>query len=170
MYRQNDTASAIRQIQEYLYEIHLYENLPLQSPIDGIYGKETQIAIAEFQKRMGLLESGIVDLVTFEALRDNALKYRSENKRKNFLYAKEGFPLRRGSSGADIDTLHALLRSLSAFDKDTPPIPRTAYFSNETENAVRYFQKRFMKDITGIVDAELYERLELELAGRRAFL
>ena len=74
-----------------------------------------------------------------------------------------------GDNGADIDALHALLRSLSEYDTDMPPIPRTAFFSRETENAVRYFQRIFLKDPSGIVDAALYERLEAELSARRSF-
>ena len=65
MYTQNDTASAVRQVQEYLYEIHLYEKLPLQPPIDGIYGQETQAAVTLFQKSKGITPTGIVDLITF---------------------------------------------------------------------------------------------------------
>ncbi len=170
MYTQNDTTSAIRNVQEYLYEIHLHEKLPFQPPIDGIYGQETQAAVALFQKSEGLEQTGIVDFITFERLRDTAIGYKLSNNKKKHLYAAEGFPLKRGSSGNDIDVLHSLLRELSEYDTETPPIPRTAYFSSETENAVCYYQKLFMKDATGIVDTELYERLEIELASRRAFL
>lgn len=170
MYTQNDTASAVRQVQEYLYEIHLYEKLPLQPPIDGIYGQETQAAVTLFQKSKGITPTGIVDLITFERLRDTAINYKRLNEEEKHLYSKEEFPLKRGSFGSDIDVLHALLRSLSEYDAQTPPIPRTAYFSRETEAAVRYFQKLFLKDTTGIVNAELYKMLENELARRRAFL
>ncbi len=170
MYIQDDTAAAIRRVQEYLYEIYLYEGIAYPPPIDGIYSQETKEAILLFQKRMGLSESGIVDFLTFERLRDTALEYKQSNENDDYLFSNTGFPLTPGASGADIETLHALLRSLASYDAETPPIPRTAYFSNETSNAVRYFQKIFMKEETGSVDAALYKRLKRELLARRSFL
>ena len=169
MYIQDDTAAAIRRIQEYLYEIYLFEGLSSPPPIDGIYGKETKEAVFLFQMRKGIIENGIVDLRTFEQLRDTALKYKKNTVKDDYLYSDNGFPLSLGASGTDIEALHALLRSLAAYDTEAPPIPRTAYYSNDTNNAIRYFQKIFQQEQTGIVDAALYERLETELSARRSF-
>ena len=58
MYKQNDTNAAIRQIQSYLYEISLHEALPFRAPIDGVYGAETQNAVTQFQKSLGLQSGG----------------------------------------------------------------------------------------------------------------
>ena len=78
MYLQHDTATAIRRVQEYLYEIHKYEGLPYSVARDGIYGDPTRKAVEDFQTRFGLPSTGIVDLVTFEALRSTAKKYMQE--------------------------------------------------------------------------------------------
>lgn len=170
MYIQNDTAAAIRRVQDYLFEIHLYEGISYVAPRDGIYGNTTRTAVREFQERTALPMTGIVDLSTFEALRDTALKYSAENARETHLYSPKGFPLRPGARGADVDVLHALLRSISVHERDMPPIPRTSYFSEETAAAVRYMQKIFQIDEDGIVDAMLFKRLENDLAARRVFL
>ena len=167
MYKQSDTAAAIRRIQDYLFEIHLHEGLSYIAPRDGIYGNTTREAIREFQGRVALPMTGIVDLETFEALRETALKYCTENACKTHLYSQQGFPLRSGSRGADVDVLHALLRSISEYERDLPPIPRTSYYSEETAAAVRYMQNIFQIDEDGIVDAMLFDRLENDLAARR---
>ena len=56
------------------------------------------------------------------------------------------------------------------YDQNFPPIPRCAYFSEETQNAIRYVQRMFLMEENGIVDAILFERLEKELDARIAFL
>ena len=70
MYTQNNTEAAIRRIQDYLYEIHLYEGIDYFATRNGTYTDTTQKAIMDFQKREGLPVTGIVDLYTFEKLRD----------------------------------------------------------------------------------------------------
>ncbi len=169
MYIQNDTAAAIRRIQDYLFEIHLYEGISYIAPRDGIYGNTTREAVREFQSRSKLPMTGIVDLVTFEALRDTARKYSEENARDTHLYSPQGFPLRPGSRGADIDVLHALLRSIAEYERDLPPVPRTSYYSEETAVAIRYMQKKFQIQEDGIVSAMLFKRLEDDLAASRSF-
>ena len=167
MYLQSDTSAAIRQIQKYLYEIHLHDQLSYIIIPDGIYGSATKKAVTEFQERKNLPSTGIVDIVTFGALRETAKKYSEENRRDSLLYSKDGYPLRIGSQGADVDVLHALLRSLSEYEKEFPPIPRAAYFSAETARAVQYMQRVFRFNESGIVNAELFERLENELKARQ---
>ncbi len=169
MYRQENTAAAIERIQNYLYELSKNGLITEMTVIDGIYGEQTRSAVTEFQRKNGLLESGIVDFETFTALRDSATLCKRKNELPTHLYAKTGYPLRFGMSGADIDTLHALLRSIGEYRKDLPPIPRAPYYSRETENAVRFMQRVFLMEESGIVSAELFERLEKDLEAKRAF-
>ena len=169
MYKQENTAAAIERIQSYLYEISKNGRIADMTVIDGIYGEQTRTAVIEFQRKSGLEASGIVDFETFEALRDSAALYKKQNAHPTHLYAKTGYPLRFGMSGADIDTLHALLRSIGEYRRELPPIPRTPYYSHETENAVRFMQRVFLMEESGIVTAELFERLERDLDAKRAF-
>ncbi len=169
MYRQENTAAAIERIQDYLYEI--YQNGGISNPTvrDGIYGEQTRTAVIEFQNRNGLEANGIVDLETFDALRASATAYKEKNEQDEYLYSQNGYPLRFGTSGADVDVLHALLRSISEYRRDLPPIPRSSYYSNETENAVRYMERVFLMNESGIVSAALFKRLENDLEAMRAF-
>ena len=170
MYTQNNTEAAIRRVQDYLYEIHLYEGIDYLTERNGTYSEATQKAVASFQQKKNLPSTGIVDLRTFEELRSLCKEYKRKNEADNYLYAKSGYPLEIGSRGNDVEVLHALLRSLSMYDQNFPPIPRCAYFSEETQNAIRYVQRMFLMEENGIVDAILFERLEKELDARIAFL
>ena len=169
MYTQNNTEAAIRRVQEYLYEIHLYEGADYLTERNGTYTDATQKAVANFQKKKSLPSTGIVDLQTFESLRDIYEEYSRKNAADNCLYDAKGYPLHFGSRGNDVEVLHALLRSLSTYDENFPPIPRSSYFSEETQEAIRYMQRIFLMEESGIVDGFLFERLEKELDARMAF-
>ena len=169
MYLKNDVSGAIRRVQQYLYEIHLQNGNPYILLPDGIYGTTTKNAVLDFQKQQNLPSTGIVDLSTFEMLRDIAKKYQKENSKQTHLYGIQGFPIQIGARGADVDVLHALLRSLFEYEKEAPPIPRTAYFSAETEQAIQYVQQILQVEADGVVTAELFERLETELKARQNF-
>lgn len=170
MYIQDNRSAAIKRIQSYLYEIQMFEEHSSQVPQDGIFGEETRAAILDFQKHTELNETGIVNYETFQALSDTAKKYKEENERYPFLYSISGFPLQFGGSGADVEALHALLRSLSQYLKDLPPIPRGAYYSHDTEKAIRYMQDVFLLEEDGIVTAALFEMLENELKAKQSFV
>ncbi len=169
MYLQNDVSNAIRRVQTYLYEIHLRDGNPYIVLPDGIYGATTKNAVLDFQKQQNLPSTGIVDFSTFEMLRETAKKYQSENSQQTHLYSTQGFPIQIGARGADVDVLHALLRSLFEYENEAPPIPRTAYFSAETEQAVQYMQRTLQIEADGVVTAELFERLKKELKARQNF-
>ncbi len=170
MYTQNNTEAAIRRIQDYLYEIHLYEGIEYFASRNGIYTDTTMRAISDFQRKQKLPITGIVDFLTFEKLRDVFFEYRRKNEADTILHVKHAYPLKKGSHGNDVEVLHALLRVLAEHDENFPSIPRSTYFSAETENAIRYVQKKFQVEESGTVDANLFERLENELEARLAFL
>ena len=63
MYTQNNTEAAIRRVQDYLYEIHLYEGIDYLTERNGTYSEATQKAVASFQQKKNLPSTGIVDLL-----------------------------------------------------------------------------------------------------------
>lgn len=170
MYTQNNTEAAIRRIQDYLYEIHLYEGIEYFASRNGVYTDTTKRAVSDFQRKHNLPITGIVDFLTFGELRNIYFEYKKKSEADRHLYTATAYPLKRGSQGGDVEVLHVLLRTLADHDENFPSIPRSAYFSSETENAVRYMQKKFLEEETGEVDATFFKRLENELNARLAFL
>ena len=62
--------------------------------------------------------------------------------------------------------LQQRLRNISKVHKDVPSVIPDGIFGEETENAVRAFQRKFGFSETGIVDFEIWDRINEE--GKKA--
>ena len=62
--------------------------------------------------------------------------------------------------------LQQRLRNISKVHKDVPSVIPDGIFGEETENAVRAFQRKFGFSETGVVDFEIWDRINEE--GKRA--
>lgn len=166
MYRIEDKAAAIREVQKYLRAAaRENENIPLVA-VDGNYGTDTADAVRAFQKCKSLPETGVVNYATFTSLYEAYLVH-EESKALNSLPSHGDFPLRLGDTGEGVVLLHSLLRMLGEYYPDLGRIPETCAFSGDTENAVRYLQTVFILEPSGIVTKKLYLRMERELAACR---
>ena len=65
-----EDVKTIRNLQNMLRAIGLYENILPEVIVDGIFDDITEKAVMDFQKREGLAPTGIVDIVTFEKIVD----------------------------------------------------------------------------------------------------
>lgn len=166
MYRIENKAAAIREVQKYLRTLSQEGGtLPLVS-IDGTYGPHTELAVRAFQKEQDLPETGIVNYATFTALYE-AYRVYEESRALDALPSHGDFPLHLGDSGDGVTALHTLLRMLGTYYPDLGRIPNTSAFSDDTERAVCYLQTVFIEDPDGIVTKKLYLRMERELAACR---
>lgn len=166
MYRIDDKAAAIREVQKYLRAASREnESIPLVA-VDGTYGTETADAVRAFQKCKSLPETGVVNYATFTSLYETYIVH-EESKALNSLPSHGDFPLRLGDTGEGVVLLHSLLRMLGKYYPDLGRIPQTSAFSDDTEKAVRYLQTVFILDPSGIVTKKLYLRMERELAACR---
>ena len=69
-----EDVKTIRNLQNMLRTIGLYENILPEVIVDGIFDDITEKAVVDFQKREGLAPTGIVDIVTFEKIVDKYKK------------------------------------------------------------------------------------------------
>ena len=58
--------------------------------------------------------------------------------------------------------LQQRLRNISKVHKDVPSVIPDGIFGEETENAVRAFQRKFGFSETGVVDFEIWDRINEE--------
>ncbi len=159
-----DTEMAIREVQTFLHFIRdKKHNEITRVAIDGIFGKETEDAVREFQRIYGLYESGVVDRETFELLNKIYLELLLEYNASEFVITSEGFPLSLGSQNNDVLVLNIMLIELGKNYSDIGDVRKSNYYSTETENAVTNLQKIFRIEENGIVDALFYDRLRDEL-------
>ena len=164
MYALNDTRSAIAEVQRFLYLISNtnYPEVP-RVAIDGIWGKETEDSIIEFQRISGNEITGVVDYPTFEALYKAYSEAESEFYKRDFLITDEGFPLTPNKMNDDVLLLHTIILEIQKTYDYLTEVNKSAYYSETTEKAVMELQEIFGMEKTGDVDAVMFERLMLEL-------
>ncbi len=162
MYELNDTTSAIKEVQKFLYVVSdkLHPEVPRIS-IDGIYGAETEEAVKIFQALYDIEPTGKVDRITFELL----YKAYDENKgvSEEYIIQTEYFPTKAGDQGNHVLHIHLLMLELAQKYPDIGRIPKTTYFSNESISATKELQKIFNYAQNGEIDKELYLRILTEL-------
>ena len=85
MYRQSDKEEAIKEVQEYLFFLSdkKYDTIK-RIPIDGVFDKETEEAVIEFQLANSIEPTGIVDYETFTLLeREYSIAYENFSEKFN---------------------------------------------------------------------------------------
>ena len=163
MYDTKDISAAVRTVQGYLYYLHrVFPERYLRVYTDGVYGNETRKAVENFQTLSGIVATGKVDLVTFERLYSEYLSAKTSMKESEF-----GFPMKIGDLGRGVEELHLLLRELGEYYTELPRVMRSAYYSEQTRDAVNYMRGVFNLESTGEVDIILFERLKGEINARR---
>ena len=115
---------------------------------DGIFGKNTEQAVKDFQRINGLVETGVMDLDTWVALfgeTKEELTSTIHSELPNLFY---------GTANDSVTTLQNLLTELHLWDKETDGV-----FGQYTEQAIKDFQKMNGLAETGIVNLDTWAAL-----------
>lgn len=104
------------------------KNLGYNVKPDGVYGKQTQLAVVAFQKNNGLYPDGAIGPATMTKLYDSSAI--------GVPHVKIYRTLRRGSSGGEVKTLQTKLKALGYYSGNI-----TGYYNADTELAVILFQR-----------------------------
>ena len=163
MYRANDKSAAVKEIKKYLYALNqsLYPSIR-RTTIDGFFDDETRNAVIDFQKIMGINPTGIVNLETFNALYAEYLRATDESN-ENSINQSFGIPIAIGDMTEDVRVLHVLINKLSRIYNSVDYVGTSAYYSEESANAVRALKKIFMMEDTPIVDKATMQRILYDL-------
>ena len=160
----------IKDVQKWLRTIgREYPDFP-EVFIDGIYGSETAEAVAFFQRKKGLAETGNVDRATFDSLYSEYLRIIRASRILGFIPQFEEYTeveMRPGDVFDDIFVLQLLLRAISLDDNDLF-VDINGVFNEETEKAVRKLQNKIGMTENGRVNGELWNMLVL-LADKQKF-
>lgn len=135
-----DTGKEIENIQEKLEEFGY-----LNGSVDGIYGNDTEDAVKKLQEKMGLSISGSIDRETMRALL-SIDKNTDESLHKEYIMI--------GDSGEKVANLQNKL-ILHGYN----PGIADGFFGNDTESAVKLFQKNNDLEVTGIADSGVLKKL-----------
>jgi peptidoglycan hydrolase-like protein with peptidoglycan-binding domain len=127
--QKGDRSELVKQIQQKLISL----GIPVSGGADGIYGTYTANAVAEFQRRKGLSQTGTVDTATAVALG----------------VAPATPLLAKGATGDAVKAMQLQLIAVGI----TPAGGADGVFGSGTEAAVRQFQNAKGIPVTGQVDA-----------------
>lgn len=145
-----------------------YPAIPRISPVDGIFGQQTENAVRTFQRIFGLTADGIVGKATwYQLVRlyvgvTSLAELESEGQRFYAVNWQVPSNLSDGSRGQSVRQLQFMLRVLSEYINDIPPVTEDGIFGQQTQNAVIAFQRFAGLTPDGIVGpatwSALYDR------------
>lgn len=151
----------VAEVQRYLRTIYLVDpQIPLVN-VDGIYGSETEAAVAAFQRKNALPATGEVDFATWEALKtaaDIAARLLEKPRSLNLFDAGE-LPLQIGSYSGEVYLLQALINALSLRYDNIHRIDVTGTYDPPTAAQIASLQQIFGLEETGILDVGLWEKI-----------
>lgn len=126
-----------------------YPAIPKISPVDGVFGADTQRALKKFQTIFDLTPDGVAGKATWYRLVNlyAGVKQLSElNSEGQLLLGMSlEYPdaVRPGDRGEKVTVLQYLLAVIGEFYPTVPPVEVTGVFGEETERAVRAVQNIF---------------------------
>ncbi len=130
--------------------------------IDGIYDDATRNAVREFQKRYGIKETGIVDSETWSLLHTIWEIRQEGNALARAVYVLprfEGYEIMPGAVDNVLYIIQHMLETISRDYTELEGIVLNGVYDENTQNAIKIFQRKNMLDDTGIIDATTFNRL-----------
>ena len=149
-----------------------YPAIPRVSPVDGVFGAQTEESVKRFQRIFNLTPDGIVGQATWYKLVflyvgvTNLSELVSEGQPYTQIQGPAaGVTLREGSTGIAVSALQYFISIIGQFNSDVPVLAIDGIFGPKTAAAVNAVQSRFGLPITGTVDRNTWQRIYDEYLG-----
>ena len=148
-----------------------YPAIPKISPVDGIFGPQTEASVRRFQEIFGLTVDGIVGKATwYELVRlyvgvNSLAELRSQGQQFYNISWHYGGALQQGSSGTYVRQLQYMLQVLSKFISTIPYVQVDGIYGPATRSAVIAAQRYFGLPQTGRVDERTWLQIESQFNG-----
>ncbi len=134
------------------------------SPVDGIFGTQTETAVRQFQQIFSLTPDGIVGPATWYQINRiyvavlRLAELQSQGQQQFFIgdYPND---LSLGDTGDYVNRLQYMLRVLSNFIPSIPLVEETGTYDLPTRDAVRAIQQFEGLPVTGAVDAATWDAI-----------
>ena len=170
--RRGTTGPSVVTVQVELNRIsQSYPAIPKISPVDGIFGAQTEAAVRRFQEIFNLSVDGVVGRSTWYALVryyiavTRMAELRSQGQR---FYANSWAttdPIEQGDRGIKVEHLQYMLNVLSAYIPEIPSVTVDGIFGSATRSAVIAAQRRFNLPQTGVVNAQTWDEIYDQFSG-----
>ena len=148
-----------------------YPAIPKISPVDGIFGAQTEAAVKKFQEVFGLTVDGIVGRATWYALVryytavTSLSELRSQGQKFYSISWANTNPIDFGDRGVRVEHLQYMLSVLGAYIPEIPEIAVDGIFGPATQNAVVAAQRWLGLPQTGSVNNETWEKIYEQFSG-----
>lgn len=135
---------------------------PQDGPLrDGVYGKETQQAVTDFQRQNGLEATGVTDPETWDAL-----KRATKNER---ILRQHATPLQivmqpyqtlnKGCDNTHVYLVQSMMKALGNYYPDMPAVEVNGKLDGKTEHAIKWLQDCCELSKSGEVDKNTWRFL-----------
>ena len=149
-----------------------YPAIPRISPVDGMFGSQTEAAVKAFQRIFNLTPDGIVGQGTWYKLvaLHGAVKKLSELVSEGQPFTQiqgpaPGVTLREGSTGVAVSALQYFISIIGQFSSAVPVLVIDGIFGPQTTQAVNAVQSRLGLPVTGVVDQATWQGIYDEYLG-----
>ena len=148
--------TAIANLQRYLRQLSYHEPGITPPPVDGIFERDTQTALRQFQALQALPVTGKADRRTWEELyaryRASLTEHTPHRAVVFFPISAEETTLREGDKSFAVTVLQHMLQELSERYTPLSAVTPLGEYDAATTDAVREFQKRNRLPVTGATD------------------
>lgn len=161
--QKGDTGQYIRTL-NYLINVVSYfdPTIPFLDLSVDTFGDDTEEVVKAFQNKYGLSATGIVNALTWAALREAYSQTVRNVPGEYYTVLNEFYPgrfLSEGMMGDDIVNLQRFLYIICNRTKSIPGVVVNGVFDNLTEQSVRSIQRRYQLEETGVVSPAVWYRI-----------
>ena len=121
---------------------------------DGIFGEDTRNAVISFQRRSNLPATGVVDLITWEAIVEEHDRHIIANGPPTPLYLhwQPGQMITPGEENAHMYVINGVLQALAAQYESMPMAESGGKHTESGTEAVKWIQNHADLEATGHID------------------
>lgn len=173
--RRGDSGENVTVIQVELNRIsNNYPAIPKITPVDGVFGAQTEEAVKKFQSIFNLTPDGIVGKATWYKLVSIYVGITKltelESEGQKYYGISFSYPnvLRHGDSGEKVEILQYMLSVISNFNPFVKNLSIDGIFGDKTRDSVVSFQKQYGLQSDGIVGEMTWNRIYDAFIGTEA--
>lgn len=152
IYSQDQQQQHIQEVQEYLYAISFYDSDIIRAIPDGIYGRETSLAVRSFQTKYNLPVTGEVDKQTWNKIVQIYREYIALPPYPIDVFPSPTFILSKEHKGSLIYILQAMLRDICLTYTNIPMVKITGIYDTSTMETVKAIQQIANLNQTGLTN------------------
>lgn len=148
-----------------------YPAIPKISPVDGIFGPETEQSVRTFQEAFQLTPDGIVGKSTWYKLVQLYVAIRNLNELtsqgQQYVEISPAYQdvLSEGDSGTGVTYLQYMLGIVAQFIAEIPPLSVTGFYDRATRDSVLAFQRFAGLQPSGVVGTATWTALYDQFRG-----